>query len=178
MAEIATIARPYAEAVFRLAKETGTLKVWSDQLALVNAVAADPDMRRLAADPNVSTEQLNSLFLAVCGDKLSSEVANFVKLLIENGRIGVLPEIVAQFETLKASEGGVLEAVITSAYPLNDTQLAELTARLEARYQRKINASVTVDPELIGGIVVSVGDEVYDASVRGKLQGMAYALKR
>ena len=178
MAEIATIARPYAEAVFSLAKQAGTLSAWSEQLALANAVAADPEMQRLAADPNVSAEQLNALFAAVCGSKLSAEAGNFIKLLIDGGRFQVLPAIVAQFEVLKASEGGVLDAAVTSAFALNEAQLAGLSARLESRFKCKINASVTVDPDLIGGVIVAVGDEVYDASVRGKLQGMAYALKR
>jgi len=114
----------------------------------------------------------------VCADKLGTEAGNFIKLLIENGRISVLPEVVTQFEALKASAGGVLDATVTSAFSMSETQLAELSARLESRFKRKINASVTVDPALIGGVIVAVGDEVYDASVRGKLQGMAYALSR
>ncbi len=178
MAEIATIARPYAEAVFSVSKQAGALDAWSEQLALANAVAADPEMSRLASDPRVSAEQLGGLFLAVCADKLGTETGNFIKLLIENGRISVLPEVVTQFEALKASAGGVLDATVTSAFSMSETQLAELSARLEIRFKRKINASVTVDPALIGGVIVAVGDEVYDASVRGKLQGMAYALSR
>ena len=178
MAEIATIARPYAEAVFSLAKQAGAQDAWSEQLALVSAVAADPEMSRLAADPRISAEQLGGLFLAVCADRLGAEAGNFIKLLIENGRLGVLPEVVTQFEALKASAGGVLDAAVTSAFAMSETQLAELSARLETRFKRKINASVSVDPALIGGVIVAVGDEVYDASVRGKLQGMAYALTR
>lgn len=178
MAEIATIARPYAEAVFRLAKESSTLDSWSEQLAFAQMVAADSDMQRLAADPKVDGSQLGELFLSVSGNNLGAEAGNFVKLLIENGRISLLPEIVNQFETLKANEGGVLEADVTSAFTMSTAQIAELSARLEQKFNRKINATVTVDSALIGGIIVSVGDEVYDASVRGKLQGMAYALKR
>ncbi|ARU32754.1 F0F1 ATP synthase subunit delta [Sulfuriferula sp. AH1] len=178
MAEIATIARPYAEAVFRLAKESNALGSWSEQLAFAQLVAADSDMQRLAADPKVDGSQLGELFLSVSGSNLGAEAGSFVKLLIENGRISVLPEIVTQFETLKANEGGVLEADVTSAFAMSTEQIAELSARLEKKFNRKINATVTVDTTLIGGIIVAVGDEVYDASVRGKLQGMAYALKR
>lgn len=178
MAEIATIARPYAEAVFSLAKQANALSNWSEQLALANAVAADPEMGRLAADPKVSAEQFSGLFLAVCGDRLATEAGNFIRLLVENGRIAVLPEVVVQFEVLKASEGGVLDAAVTSAFAMSAAQLAELSARLETRFKRKVHASVTVDPALIGGVIIAVGDEVYDASVRGKLQGMAYALTR
>lgn len=178
MAEIATIARPYAEALFSLAKQANTLTAWSEQLALANAVAADPEMSRLATDPKVSAAQFSELFLAVCGDRLGAEAGNFIRILVENGRISVLPEVVTQFEALKASEGGVLDAAVTSAFPMSATQLAELSARLEVRFKRKIHASVSVDPALIGGVIVAVGDEVYDASVRGKLQGMTYALTR
>lgn len=178
MAEIATIARPYAEAVFSLAKQANALSSWSEQLALANAVAADPEMGRLAADPKVGAEQFSGLFLAVCGDRLGTETGNFIRLLVENGRIAVLPEVVVQFEVLKASEGGVLDAAVTSAFAMSAAQLAELSARLETRFKRKVHASVTVDPALIGGVIIAVGDEVYDASVRGKLQGMAYALTR
>lgn len=178
MAEIATIARPYAEAVFRLAKETGSLDSWSDQLAFAQLVAADGDMQRLSADPKVESNQLSELFLSVSGANLKAEAGNFIKLLITSGRLSILPEIVTQFETLKANEGGVLEAEVTSAFAMNAEQIAELSARLEKKFNRKINATVSIDPALIGGLIVSVGDEVYDASVRGKLQGMAYALKR
>ena len=178
MAEIATIARPYAEAVFRLAKESDSLDAWSAQLAFAQLVATDADMQRLSADPKMESSQLGELFLSVSGNNLKTEAGNFIKLLIENGRINVLPEIAAQFETLKANEGGVLEADVTSAFAMSAEQIAELSARLEKKFNRKINATVTIDPALIGGLIVSVGDEVYDASVRGKLQGMAYALKR
>ena len=178
MAEIATIARPYAEAVFRLAKENGKLTAWSEQLSMLQLVAADTDMRRLANDPEVSSEQLSSLFLSVCGSKLDHDTGNFISLLIDNGRLNALPEIVEQFEALKAQQGGVLEAKVASAFAMNDEQIAALAARLEAKFHSKLSLTVEVDAALIGGIVVSVGDEVYDASVQGKLQNMAYALKR
>lgn len=178
MAEIATIARPYAEAAFALAKESGSLSAWSDQLAFAQMVASDSEMQRLSVDPKVDSTQLSDLFLGVSGTNLKPEVGNFIKLLISNNRLGVLPEIVTQFETLRANESGVLEAEVTSAFAMSPTQIAELSVRLEEKFNRKINATITIDPALIGGLIVCVGDEVYDASVRGKLQGMAYALKR
>lgn len=178
MAELATIARPYAEAVFRLAKQADALDAWSEQLALAQLVAADSDMQRLSGDPEISGAQLSELFLGVCGTRLGVEASNLIKLLIENGRIGALTEIVAQFEALKAKQGGVLEADVTSAFSLSAKQIAALSTRLETKFHCKINATVKVDASLIGGIIVSVGDEVYDASVQGKLQNMAYALKR
>lgn len=178
MAEIATIARPYAEAVFRLAKEANALNAWSEQLEMAQMVASDVEMQRLLNDPTLEAKQLSELFLSVLDQKIDVQIANFITLLIENNRIVILSEIVHQFEVLKAKEGGVLEAQVTSAYTMTTEQIAELSARLESKFNRKINATVTVDLALIGGVVVAVGDEVYDASVRGKLQGMAYALKR
>ncbi|BBP02487.1 F0F1 ATP synthase subunit delta [Sulfuriferula nivalis] len=178
MAEIATVARPYAEAVFRLAKEANAVNVWSDQLGYVQVVASDAEMQRLSNDPKVEAAQLVELFLGVLGKEVDASIANFITLLIENNRIDVLPEIVHQFEALKAKEGGVLDAQVTSAYPMTAEQIAELSVRLEKKFNRKVSATVSVDPALIGGMIVAVGDEVYDASVRGKLQGMAYALKR
>lgn len=178
MAEIATVARPYAEAVFRLAKEANAVNVWSEQLGYVQMVASDAEMQRLSSDPKVEAAQLVELFLGVLGSEIDTNVANFITLLIENNRIEILPEIVHQFEVLKAKEGGVLDAQVTSAYPMTAEQIAELSVRLEKKFNRKVSATVTVDSALIGGMIVAVGDEVYDASVRGKLQGMAYALKR
>ena len=178
MAEIATIARPYAEAVFRLAKEANALNAWSEQLEMAQMVASDVEMQRLLNDPTLEAKQLSELFLSVLNQKIDVQMANFITLLIDNNRIAILFEIVHQFEVLKAKEGGVLEAQVTSAYTMTTEQIAELSARLESKFNRKINATVTVDLALIGGVVVAVGDEVYDASVRGKLQGMAYALKR
>lgn len=178
MAEIATIARPYAEAVFRLAKEANALNAWSEQLEMAQMVASDVEMQRLLNDPTLEAKQLSELFLSVLNQKIDVQIANFITLLIDNNRIAILFEIVHQFEVLKAKEGGVLEAQVTSAYTMTTEQIAELSARLESKFNRKINATVTVDLALIGGVVVAVGDEVYDASVRGKLQGMAYALKR
>ena len=166
MAEIATIARPYAEAVFRLAKEANALNAWSEQLEMAQMVASDVEMQRLLNDPTLEAKQLSELFLSVLNQKIDVQIANFITLLIDNNRIAILFEIVHQFEVLKAKEGGVLEAQVTSAYTMTTEQIAELSARLESKFNRKINATVTVDLALIGGVVVAVGDEVYDASVR------------
>jgi len=177
MAEDITIARPYAEAVFRLAKQGNALTEWAGMLNLAAGVAADAQVVKLISDPNVSGAQLETLFLSVCGKQLNEQATNMVKLLIENGRLQLLPQIAALFENLKAEQEGVLEASITSAFAMDDMQTKELVKHLEFRFKRKIAASVTVDPELIGGVMVVAGDEVFDASVRGKLETMAAALK-
>lgn len=177
MAEIRTIARPYAEAVFRLAKANNTLPAWSDMLTLMAGVAVDERIRGLIGNPRFSVRQLVDVFLGICGDRLSSEGRNFILLLAEGGRVELLPEVSSLFEQLKARHEGVLEAKIYSAFEMSDVQLKDLVANLEARFKRKIEAKVSVDSELIGGVRVEIGDKVLDASVRGKLEALAVALK-
>jgi F-type H+-transporting ATPase subunit delta len=177
MAEIRTIARPYAEAVFKLAKAKGELAAWSDMLQLAAAVASDGRIRALIGDPKFPPRRLGELFLGICGEKLSGEARNFVLLLAENGRVEILPEVSDLFEQLRAHYEGVLDANIISAFPMSEAQLKDLVATLEARFKRKIEPRVSIDPELIGGVKVEIGDEVLDVSVRGKLEAMAVALK-
>jgi F-type H+-transporting ATPase subunit delta len=177
MAEITTIARPYAEAVARLAKEGNSWQTWSDMLAVAAQVASDPQVAALAGNPGVPAERVAEIIVTVCGDRLNAEGVNFVHLLAENKRFGALPEITCLFEELKAELEGVLEAHIATAFPLSDDQMAGLVAKLEAKFGHKIEASQHVDPELIGGVVIQVGDEVMDASVRGKLADMTATLK-
>jgi len=177
MAEAVTIARPYAVAVFRLAKEKNALPRWSEMLALASAVVADPQMSALIENPKVSSRDVERLFLAVCGDKLDASGVNLIKLLIEYKRLAMLPLVTAIFEELKAQDEGQKAAEITAASKLGDAQIKNLVARLEAKFKSKIEAHVTIDPTIIGGIKIVVGDTVIDASVRGQLQEMAYTLK-
>ena len=178
MAENVTIARPYAEAVFKLAKEKGTLSQWAKMLALLEEVVKDPHVEAYIGNPNFSAEQIESLLLGICGKKLDGMGRNFVQILAHNDRLILLPEIRELFEALKAEQEGVLEVTINSAFPLNKKQAEELVRRLKDRYQRKIVTQVSVEPELIGGIKIAVGDHVLDATVRGKLEAMRAALTR
>ena len=177
MAENLTIARPYAEAVFALADGSGALDRWSRALAVMAVVAADPDMRQAVGNPNLSGDQVYGLFAGACGD-LSVEAQNLVRVLIENGRLTLLPEIREIYEELKNEREGVIDAVISSAYPLDSGQVASLVADLERRFKRKVKPRVEVDAGLIGGVRVGVGDEVIDGSVRGRLAAMAAALTK
>ena len=177
MAEAATIARPYAVAAYRLAKERNALAHWSDMLGFAAAVTADAQMKAYIEDPKVAASDLERVFLSIGGDKLDESGANLIKLLVEYGRLSILPDVAAAFEELKAQDEGVLEAEITAAAKPTDAEVKTLVKRLEAKFGKKVEASVKVDPEIIGGIKIVVGDTVIDASVRGQLQELAYTLK-
>jgi len=177
MAEIATIARPYAEALLKaggaqapsLAAEVGAL----------GALAADPQLRQFADNPKVSAAQVFDL---VCGAlqsrqiQLSPAARNFLRAVIDNSRLGALPEIAAQFQALVNARSGVSDAMVESAFPIEAAQLAEVVQTLQRRFGRKLNARVVVRPDLIGGIRVVVGDEVLDTSVKARLEQMKTTL--
>jgi F-type H+-transporting ATPase subunit delta len=175
MAEIATIARPYAEALFRVAK-SGSLSVWSDLVAEVAQVAAHPDVVALAHNPNVTADQTADIFLSLLKSPITDEVKNFIVTLCDYNRLTLLPEIATQFFVLKNAEAGAADAAIFSAFALSTEQVSELTANLEKKFGRKLHPSVTVDSSLIGGVRIVVGDQVLDTSVRAKLQQMQVAL--
>jgi len=177
MAENTTIARPYAEAIFGLADAAGTLGKWSQTLARVAEIASHPDMLEAMGNPRITAEQLYGLFAALSGDALFAESQNLIRVLIENRRLSLLPEIRDLFEDLKNQREGVVDAHIHSAFALEGEPLAALVADLQKRFGRKIQPMVRIDPELIGGVCVQVGDEVIDGSVRGKLTAMVAALK-
>jgi len=177
MAEPSTIARPYAEAAFRLADAKGALAEWSAALANLSAVAADPRMRAAIGDPNLPAAKLAGLFIAVLAGKLPGEAENFVRVLAENGRLEVLPEIRAQYEALKNEREGVMEAEVQTAFEVDAAQLADLVGRLEKKTGRKVKARVSVDKSLIGGVRIVLGDKVIDGSARAQLGALEAALK-
>lgn len=176
MAENITLARPYADAAFQLARTTGALGPWQQALDRMAAVAADAQMVECIDNPRLQSSQVAQLFLDVVGT-VSAEQQNFVRLLVDNERLQVLPEIRDLYVELKNGQEGVQEADIASAFPLDDATLKNLVAELEARFKCRIQATVSLDPELIGGVRIAVGDQVIDASVRGKLAAMATALQ-
>ena len=177
MSELSTLARPYAEAVFRLAQGEKDLAGWSARLQSLALIAADEQVARLNADPAVAAERVAALVIDVAGADLGERGANFVKVLAANDRLALVPEISAQFETLKASAEGTLEATITSAQELTQAQIDDLVAGLKAKFNRAVNVQVTVDPDLIGGAVIAIGDQVIDGSVKGRLQRISFALQ-
>jgi F-type H+-transporting ATPase subunit delta len=174
MAELATIARPYAEALFKAsAKNLGTVATWLDELA---AIAGNPQLQQFADSPKVSDAQVLDLITGVAKSALDDNAKNFLRTVIDNGRLSVLPEIALQFRALKNAQSGSSDAVVFSAFAVDDAALAQVAAMLEKRFGRKLNVSVELQPELIGGIRVVVGDEVLDTSVKARLEQMKVAL--
>ena len=176
MAEISTIARPYAVAAYKLGKEQNALTKWSEMLGFATQVANDAQMQAYINDPKVLASDLQATFLKVCGDKLNVNAQNLIKVLVEYGRMSILPAITTAFEELKAQDEGVLEASIIAAAKPSDAEVKDLLKRLEAKFGKKVEAKVSVDAELIGGMKIIVGDTVIDASVKGQLQNLAYTL--
>ena len=177
MSELSTLARPYAEAVFRIAQGENDLAGWSARVQSLALIVSDAQLARLNSDPAVSAEQVAGLVTEVAGSDLGASGANFVHVLAENDRLSLLPEISAQFEALKANAEGTLEATITSAQELTQAQIDDLVAGLKTKFNRAVNVQVAVDAELIGGAVIAIGDQVIDGSVKGRLQRMSFALQ-
>ena len=194
MSELSTLARPYADAVFRMAQGENDLAGWSSRVATLAMIVSDAQVARLIADPAVSSDRVAGLVIDVAGAydsvrasarsgsepfraSLGERGANFVKVLAENGRLTVLPEISVQFESLKANAESTVEATITSAQELTQAQIDELVTGLKARFNRAVTVQVAVDAELIGGAVIAIGDQVIDGSVKGRLQRMSFALQ-
>ncbi|KXU95684.1 ATP synthase F0F1 subunit delta [Caballeronia megalochromosomata] len=178
MAELATIARPYAEALFRVA-ETGDLAGWSTFVEELAQVARLPEVESVASSPKVNRQQIVDLLLAAVKSPLAlgnAQAKNFVGMLVENHRLPLLPEIAVQFDELKNAREGAADAHIVSAFPLEGEQLNDLVASLERKFQRKLKPIVEIDQSLIGGVRVTVGDEVLDTSVRARLASMQTAL--
>ncbi|HSV52042.1 MAG TPA: F0F1 ATP synthase subunit delta [Burkholderiaceae bacterium] len=174
MAELATIARPYAEALFKAsASDLNGATAWVEALA---AIAANPQLQQFADSPKVTAPQVFDVIAAVTKTALPDTAKNFLRTVIENGRLSVLPEIAAQFRALKNAQGGSSDAVVYSAFPIDGTALADLAATLEKRFGRKLNLRVELEAALIGGIRVVVGDEVLDTSVKARLEQMKVAL--
>lgn len=176
MAELVTIARPYAQAVFGLAKDNGQLAQWSEMLRFMAEVWSNDSVQLALANPKFTKDDVEGFLLGVCGERLDGVARNLLMILVRNDRLPALPHIVGLYEQLREQYENIVEATIDSAFPLSDRQLARLVASLERRTGRKVQATVAVAPELIGGVTVKIGDDVWDASVRGQLSNMAAAL--
>jgi F-type H+-transporting ATPase subunit delta len=177
MAELVTIARPYAEAAFEIARDQNALPAWSEMLRLGATIIADERVAAALDNPRLSAGDKESLVLSIAGDRLNADARSFVRVLIEGDRIALLPQIQALFDSLKDRAENVAKATIETAFPLSDSQVAELTSALERRFGKKIEATVIENRALIGGARVTVGDSVIDGSVQAKLQAMSSQLR-
>jgi F-type H+-transporting ATPase subunit delta len=177
MAEPSTVARPYAEAVFRLADAAGALAKWSTMLAELAQVSVDERVRAAVADPHLTDAQVAGLFISILSGKLTGDAENFLRVLAENGRLNLLPDIRRQFDALKNEREGVIEAEVQSAFELTEAQVADLVERLERKTGRKVRAQVRLDKELIGGVKIVLGDKIIDGSARAQLGALESALK-
>jgi F-type H+-transporting ATPase subunit delta len=174
MAELATIARPYAEALFKAARaDLHAADAWLQPLA---QVASNAQLQDFAANPNIGEKQVFDMLSSVAKVSLPEQGKNFLETLIDNGRVSALPEIAVQFRALKNAQSGSSDALVQSAFPIEGAALADVSTLLEKRFGRKLNVKVLVKPELIGGIRVVVGDEVLDTSVQSRLEQMKTAL--
>ncbi len=178
MAELLTIARPYAQAVFSLAKETDALSVWSDRLDNLALIATNDQMMKVAANPAISATQTADLFLSLFEEPKSGELESLVRLLAKNERLSLLPFIRNLYHDLVGADQGLRTVELVSAFAIDEAQLKSLTAELEQFFSSRLKPEVKIDPALIGGFTAKVGSKVYDASVRGKLDAMSSALKK
>ena len=176
MAELSTIARPYAEALFSAATAKGAAAAWLPLLEAAAGAAAQPQFASVASDPRVTPAQIFDLIATVVRGALPPELAAFLKLVIENGRLAALPEVASQFRRLKNNAEGTADCLIETAFALSEAQLADLVKRLASRFPRRLKPELRLQPQLIGGVRVTVGDRVLDGSIQARLDAMRVQL--
>lgn len=176
MGELTTLARPYAIAVYKRAKDTGTMEQWAESLAFLSTVMEDEQMARAVSNPKLGRSQFSEAFLDLCRSHLANEAENFVRILIENHRLPLVRYILELYQQYKANDEGYAEIDVHTAYPLDGGDESRLTSVLERALKKRTRLSVTVDPSLIGGVYVRAGDFVIDASVRGQIERLAKRL--
>lgn len=176
MQENLTLARPYATAAFEEARGEGKLKDWSTMLYVLSLVVSDPLMKNVLDNPRLPREKLKDIVLDVCGNYLSEPGRNFVRILVNAGRMPTSPQIYTLFEQKRMEAEGVAEVEVVSAYPLESSQQKEIVDAMSKRLGKKIEVSSRTDKSLIGGVLIRVGDSVIDASMRGKLKQLGNIL--
>lgn len=176
MAELSTLARPYAKAAFQAAADAGALQAWSDMLVTASEVTLNEDMAKVLSHPGLTGQQQAQTLIDVCGDTLNASVQNLVNVLAENKRISLLPQILEQFEHLKAELEKAVDVQIISAFEVSDESKQKLTDALKAKLAKDVRVTTTVDSTLVGGAIIRAGDMVIDGTVRGKLAKLAEAM--
>ena len=177
MAELAALARPYAEAVFLMADEQGRIDQWSDMLEFLKQVTSNELLKNIANNPKVSKQALEGAMLDICEGQVDAEGLNLIKLLIQNNRLQLASEIAEQYEVKKAEKCGLLDVTVTSAFPMSDSDKESLQMSLSGSFGKKVKISVGEDSSLIGGIIIHAGDKVIDGSLSGQIQQLAKQLK-
>ncbi len=176
MSEVTTIARPYAKAAFDFAVEQKAVDSWLEMLVFAAEVSKDSTLQQVIHS-SIAPNQLAQLFIQICGEQLNEHGHNLIKVMAENGRLSVLPDVLVEFTALKAELDKEVEALITSAAALSDAEKVKIQKSLETRYQRKVRLTCQLDPSLMAGLVIKIGDDIIDASVRSKLNRLAEALQ-
>jgi len=176
MSELATLARPYAEAVFKRAKESGNSQEWSDNLAFLSAIMQDEGLAAIVNNPRVEEDKLTALLLEICQDQVTGEANNFLKLLIENGRLKLAPQIAELFEKYKAEDEGYVDVDVITAYALTKVEEKSFATSLAKLLNKKVNITASIDKSLMGGYLVKAGDTVIDGSISGQLQQLAKSI--
>lgn len=176
MAELSTLARPYAKAAYEYAVAGDTLANWSAMLKELSAVVSDSKVRALLDSPERSAQQQGEALVELCGDGLDDKGGNFVRLLAQNRRLPLIPFVSEQFEALRAQRERAVDVEILTASPLDATQEDKLAQALSRRLDRRVNVTVAVDESLLGGVLIRTGDTVIDGSIRGRLTKLAEAL--
>lgn len=172
MAELLTLARPYAKAAFAYASEQGATDAWSNALNLLSAAVQDEAFSAYLNRPELTPAEQVSVFAKVLGEDQTAAVSNFLTLLADNDRLSLLPEIFEEYEQLKSQNNNSVDVVIESAFPLSSTQEQVLAEALKKRFNAAVNVTVEVKPELIAGVVIRAGDQVIDDSALNKLEKM------
>lgn len=178
MSELSTAARPYAKAVFELATEENSQQKWSDALAALELIVSDENMAKAIENPNITREQMAEFVIGVAGDALDEKAQNLVKLLSENGRLPVVPELKALFESLNSESKGSIDATVVSAMELTKEQEKKLAASLTKKLGKDVKLICSVDESLMGGVVVKAGDLVIDGSLKGRLEKLTSVMSR
>jgi len=176
MSDLTTLARPYAVAAFKRAKESGRSQEWADEFGFLSALMRDERMQRAVSNPRAKRDALAAAFLGLCEGRLSQEGENLVRLLIRNQRLGLVGSIADLFEEYRSEDEGYVDVSVSSAFELSEDELKSLTATLEQNLGKQARLNVTVDENLIGGVYIRAGDRVIDASVRGQLERLAKRL--
>jgi len=176
MAELTTLARPYAKAAFEYAIDAKQLPLWSEMLSFAAQVVTDKAMQELLTSPHLTKDNQQAAMIKVCADRLNDQTTNFIKLLAQNGRLVALPQIEVLFNFLRSEFEKTVDAKITSATELNDQQITQIKEKLGAKLGRQVETSVEVNADLLGGLIIQAEDLVIDGSVRGQLAKLSDAL--